>query len=98
MIKKMQIAVAVLVLAGLLSSLRAERIKDIVDIGGVRSNSLSGVGLVVGLSGTGDSDGVKPADAYQYIEAFGTGSVARPDEGRQHCACDGDGGTWAFCP
>jgi flagellar P-ring protein precursor FlgI len=33
----------------------AERIKDIVDIQGIRSNPLSGVGLVVGLSNTGDS-------------------------------------------
>jgi len=33
---------------------RAERIKDIVSINGVRSNPLWGTGLVVGLSGTGD--------------------------------------------
>ena len=33
----------------------AERIKDIVDIQGIRSNPLSGVGLVVGLSKSGDS-------------------------------------------
>jgi flagellar P-ring protein precursor FlgI len=32
-----------------------ERIKDIVDIHGVRSNPIQGVGLVIGLSGTGDS-------------------------------------------
>jgi len=32
-----------------------ERIKDIVDIQGVRGNPLSGVGLVVGLTGTGDT-------------------------------------------
>src|SRR4030043_416639 len=32
-----------------------ERIKDIVDIQGVRSNPIQGVGLVIGLSGTGDS-------------------------------------------
>ncbi|MBE0535199.1 MAG: flagellar basal body P-ring protein FlgI [Phycisphaerae bacterium] len=31
------------------------RIKDIVEIQGVRGNSLSGVGLVVGLNGSGDS-------------------------------------------
>ena len=34
---------------------KAERIKDIVDIQGIRGNSLTGVGLVVGLAGTGDS-------------------------------------------
>jgi flagellar basal body P-ring protein FlgI len=32
-----------------------ERIKDIVDIQGVRSNPLTGIGLVTGLAGTGDS-------------------------------------------
>ena len=32
-----------------------ERIKDIVDIQGVRSNTLEGIGLVVGLANTGDS-------------------------------------------
>ncbi len=34
---------------------RAERIKDIVDIQGLRGNPLSGVGLVIGLAGSGDS-------------------------------------------
>ena len=33
---------------------RSERIKDIVDIQGVRSNPLTGIGLVVGLADTGD--------------------------------------------
>jgi len=32
-----------------------ERIKDIVDIQGLRSNPLTGVGLVIGLTGNGDS-------------------------------------------
>jgi len=32
-----------------------ERIKDIVEIQGVRSNPLTGIGLVTGLAGTGDS-------------------------------------------
>jgi len=34
---------------------RGERIKDIVDIQGVRGNPLVGVGLVTGLAGTGDT-------------------------------------------
>ncbi|KPK49693.1 MAG: hypothetical protein AMK72_03930 [Planctomycetes bacterium SM23_25] len=42
----------VLVAAG--AAATAERIKDIADIQGVRSNPLQGMGLVVGLSGTGD--------------------------------------------
>ena len=33
----------------------SERIKDIVDIQGIRGNPLSGVGLIVGLAGTGDT-------------------------------------------
>ena len=34
---------------------KTTRIKDIVDIEGVRDNMLVGYGLVVGLNGTGDS-------------------------------------------
>lgn len=34
---------------------KCERIKDIVDIQGLRGNPLNGIGLVVGLAGTGDS-------------------------------------------
>ena len=34
---------------------QSERIKDIVDIQGLRGNALSGVGLMVGLAGTGDT-------------------------------------------
>ena len=33
----------------------SSRIKDLVDIEGVRQNQLIGYGLVVGLNGTGDS-------------------------------------------
>ncbi len=32
-----------------------ERIKDVVDIQGIRGNPLSGVGLIIGLAGTGDA-------------------------------------------
>ena len=38
----------------------ASRIKDIVDFEGIRDNQLIGYGLVVGLSGTGDSLGSAP--------------------------------------
>ncbi len=49
---------------------RADRLKDLVTVEGVRSNQLTGVGLVVGLAGTGD-DASSPmvrqmlASAYQ---------------------------------
>ncbi|MDQ6979981.1 MAG: flagellar basal body P-ring protein FlgI, partial [Ghiorsea sp.] len=36
------------------TSTYAERIKDLADIEGVRSNALIGYGIVVGLNGTGD--------------------------------------------
>ncbi|MBL8505629.1 MAG: flagellar basal body P-ring protein FlgI, partial [Methylobacillus glycogenes] len=38
----------------LASPASAERIKDLANIQGVRSNQLIGYGLVVGLDGTGD--------------------------------------------
>ena len=33
---------------------QADRIKDLVDVGGVRGNHLVGYGIVAGLAGTGD--------------------------------------------
>lgn len=41
------------------STAGAVRLKDIASFGGVRSNSLVGYGLVVGLSGTGDKSGAQ---------------------------------------
>jgi flagellar P-ring protein precursor FlgI len=41
----------------LLSTAQASRIKELAQIEGVRVNQLVGYGLVVGLNGTGDSDG-----------------------------------------
>jgi flagellar P-ring protein precursor FlgI len=46
---------AVLLLLGAANLARGERIKDIVDIQGIRSNPLTGIGLVIGLAGTGDT-------------------------------------------
>ncbi len=37
------------------ATVQAERIKDIVTIQGVRGNPLSGIGIVIGLAGTGDT-------------------------------------------
>ena len=37
------------------SAARAARIEDITDIEGLRGNTIQGMGLVVGLDGTGDS-------------------------------------------
>ena len=38
----------------------AQRIKDMTDVSGVRSNQLVGYGLVVGLDGTGDQTSQTP--------------------------------------
>jgi flagellar P-ring protein precursor FlgI len=46
---------SILVCASMSSIGHCERIKDIVDIQGIRSNPLTGVGLVIGLAGTGDT-------------------------------------------
>jgi len=43
-----------LVLALLVATAHADRIKDLTTVGGVRDNHLTGFGLVVGLDGTGD--------------------------------------------
>jgi flagellar P-ring protein precursor FlgI len=48
-------AAALMILLVMPGPCRSERIKDIVDIQGVRSNPLSGIGLVTGLAGTGDT-------------------------------------------
>jgi flagellar P-ring protein precursor FlgI len=47
-----------MVLATLAVSAGAERIKDITTIEGAQSNDLNGVGLVIGLNGTGDNSTV----------------------------------------
>ena len=52
--------ISFIVLALMLSSAQAERIKDLASITGVRSNQLVGYGIVVGLNGTGDK--VKAGD------------------------------------
>ena len=61
MMKLFQLPLAVLsMMIGLAGSVptpaeAASRIKDLAAIEGVRSNSLQGYGIVVGLNGTGDS-------------------------------------------
>lgn len=39
---------------GIVGAARGERIKDVVEIQGIRGNPLTGIGLVTGLAGTGD--------------------------------------------
>lgn len=49
------IVVAVLLSLGIVRPGLGERIKDIADVQGVRSNPLTGIGLVTGLASTGDT-------------------------------------------
>jgi flagellar basal body P-ring protein FlgI len=64
----------ILILAILLSTVevgQCERIKDIVDIQGIRSNPLRGTGLIIGLAGTGDTSwGLLPAKALELMLTF----------------------------
>ncbi len=53
-------AVVGTVALGLSAGAAAERIKDLASVAGVRSNQLTGYGLVVGLNGTGDQTSQTP--------------------------------------
>jgi len=57
---------------------QSERIKDIVDIQGVRSNPLTGIGLVIGLTGTGD--GTLPSQQMLTNILRESGLVLSPDD------------------
>ncbi|HWU78165.1 MAG TPA: flagellar basal body P-ring protein FlgI [Rhodanobacter sp.] len=50
----------VCLLLGLTAPVRADKIQDLVSVGGVRSNQLIGYGLVVGLDGSGDQTTQSP--------------------------------------
>ena len=54
------IAVMTLTLSTMIPVAHAERVKDLVNVAGVRENQLVGYGLVVGLSGTGDQTSQAP--------------------------------------
>ena len=57
---------------------QCERIKDIVDIQGIRGNPLKGFGLVVGLAGTGDK--TQPSQQMLTNLLRDSGIVASPDD------------------
>lgn len=52
---KSRVILLCVMLLSLFEAGRCERIKDIVDIHGIRGNPLTGIGLIIGLAGTGDS-------------------------------------------
>ncbi len=53
--KGLHVVAALLMVPALCRVAPCERIKDIVDIQGVRGNPLNGIGLITGLAGTGDT-------------------------------------------
>lgn len=76
----MKLLTLIIMLASLPFAAQAERIKDLADIQGVRSNALIGYGIVVGLNGTGDSSNSSPftiSSITSMLERFGVN--VRPD-------------------
>ena len=64
MLKNFKVFIICLLLAGavapLLGHAQATRIKEIASVQGVRSNHLTGYGIVIGLDGTGDQTAQMP--------------------------------------
>ena len=61
---------------------RAERLKDMASIAGVRENQLSGYGLVVGLDGTGDQTSQTPFTVQSIIAMLQQKGVNLPPTGQ----------------
>ena len=59
-------------------AVRAERLKDLASIGGVRNNQLVGYGLVVGLDGSGDQTTQTPFTVQSIINMLGNLGVTLP--------------------
>jgi len=57
---------------------QAERIKDIANVAGVRSNQLVGYGIVVGLDGSGDQTTQTPFTVQSIINMLGNMGVQMP--------------------
>jgi flagellar P-ring protein precursor FlgI len=67
----------------LVAPVRAERLKDLVNIGGVRPNQLLGYGLVVGLDGSGDQTTQTPFTVQSVISMLQQLGVNLPATGSQ---------------
>ncbi len=70
----------------LVSSVQAERIKDIASVQGVRSNQLVGYGLVVGLDGTGDKTSFTSQTFRNMLTNFGVILPASQDPSSKNIA------------
>jgi flagellar P-ring protein precursor FlgI len=76
----MKLLIVLFTLLSFSATAQAERIKDLADIQGVRSNALIGYGIVVGLNGTGDNSNSSPftiSSITAMLERFGVN--VRPD-------------------
>ncbi len=80
------ILLGVLILAAAPTASRAERIKDIADIQGVRGNPLQGMGLVSGLGGTGDTAAVAARLLSNLLRRFENLSVDPADLASENVA------------
>jgi len=69
---------SILFLLLIIEPVYAERIKDLAQISGVRSNALIGYGLVVGLDGSGDKTGQAPFTAQSLRSMLGELGVTVP--------------------
>ncbi|WP_126453752.1 flagellar basal body P-ring protein FlgI [Sulfuriflexus mobilis] len=67
-----------LTLLGLANGAKAERIKDIASVAGVRSNQLVGYGIVVGLDGTGDQTSQTPFTVQSLTNMLAQNGIALP--------------------
>jgi flagellar P-ring protein precursor FlgI len=71
--------IAILVASALFSGgVRAERIKDLTSVQGVRQNQLIGYGLIVGLDGSGDQTTQTPFTVQSIINMLSNMGVALP--------------------
>jgi len=59
---------------------QAERIKDVADVEGIRSNALIGYGIVVGLNGTGDNPTSAPFSVYSIMSMLERMGVSLRDK------------------
>lgn len=77
----MRYAILIALLLGMagIQPARAERVKDLADVAGVRSNQLVGYGLVVGLDGTGDQTSQAPFTVQSIKNMLAQFGVTVPD-------------------
>lgn len=73
-----RLLLVVAAITGLAATAHAERIKDLANIAGVRSNQLVGYGLVVGLDGSGDQTTQTPFTVQSIINMLGNMGVQMP--------------------